>query len=126
MVKFNEQLTDTLAQSVISKDVWERSGVGITRPKVEESKKETPKVETKKVNEDTEVVEESDEVEDNHVCPLCESKLEAPVSKEVLAEFTNAVLEVLNEMTELGEDEDTETLEEDTEEEVVEEEDKEE
>lgn len=57
--------------------------------KLDETKKEA---EAKKVAESTEV-EEAEE----HVCPLCESKLEKALTQEQLQEHVNYFLNVINE-----------------------------
>lgn len=69
------------------------------------SKIDEKKVETK--------VTESKEVEapEDHVCPLCESKLDKPLSDETLQEHVDYILSVINENFEV--DEDSESLDED-------------
>ncbi len=59
--------------------------------KLEEGKKakEEPKSEEKEEVNEEEVVE--------HSCPLCESKLEAPISEERLAEHVQYIMGVINE-----------------------------
>ena len=54
----------------------------------------TPLKEVAKVDES---VEESTEEAEEHVCPLCESKLEKAISQEKLEEHVNYFLSVINE-----------------------------
>lgn len=52
--------------------------------------------EVKKVDESKKVEESTEEAEE-HVCPLCESKLEKAISQEKLEEHVNYFLSVINE-----------------------------
>lgn len=78
--------------------------------KIEEAKAaETAKAETKpKVEETTETAEEPED----HVCPLCESKLEQPLTQEQLKEHVDYFLRIINENF----DADGESLDEETDE----------
>lgn len=83
---------------------------------------EAPKEEVKEdeVEEDSDESEDSEEVlesEDIHVCPLCESKLETPLTEERLQEHIDLVLNIINENF----TEDGESLDEELEEDVSEE-----
>ena len=66
-------------------------------------------VESKEINEaqEVEVVEEA--CEDGHVCPLCESELDAPISEEAMQECVDFILGTINEALE----QDGESIEED-------------
>jgi len=73
-------------------------------------------VESKEINEaqEVEVVEEA--CEDGHVCPLCESELDAPISEEAMQECVDFILGTINEALEqegesLEEDEDLDEAE---------------
>ena len=80
--------------------------------------------ESKEVNEaqEVEVVEEA--CEEGHVCPLCESELDGPISEEAMQECVDFILGTINEALE----QDGESLEEaeDEDEDEKEEEDKDE
>ena len=80
--------------------------------KIEEAKAaETAKAEAKpKVDEAKEIAEEQEAEE--HVCPLCESKLEKPLSQEQLQEHVNYFINIINENFDV----DGESLDEDSEE----------
>ena len=56
--------------------------------------------ESKEVNEaqEVEVVEEA--CEEGHVCPLCESELDAPISEEAMQECVDFILGTINEALE--------------------------
>jgi hypothetical protein len=73
-------------------------------------------VESQEINEaqEVEVVEEA--CEDGHVCPLCESELDAPISEEAMQECVDFILGTINEALEqdgefLEEDEDLDEAE---------------
>jgi hypothetical protein len=65
-------------------------------------------VESKKVDEaqEVEVVEEA--CEEGHVCPLCESELDGPISEQAMQECVDFILGTINEALE----EDSESIEE--------------
>lgn len=75
-----------------------------------------------KVNlkESTEVSEEVEAIEEEtHVCPLCESTLEEPISEEKIEEHVNSLVDVVLEA--FGEGVDLESLDEEVDEEDSEE-----
>ena len=77
-------------------------------------------VESKEINEaqEVEVVEEA--CEEGHICPLCESELDAPISEQAMQECVDFILGTINEALEqdgeyLEEDEDLDEAEHDDE-----------
>lgn len=54
----------------------------------------------------TESTEETVNEEEEHVCPLCESKLDEAISEDRLQEHINEVMNLVNEMNESSDDED--------------------
>ena len=83
-------------------------------------------VESKEINEaqEVEVVEEA--CEDGHVCPLCESVLDAPISEEAMQECVEFILGTINEALEQDGESIEEAEEKDEDEDEKEEEDKDE
>tara|TARA_R100000005_G_C4964055_1_gene179601 strand:+ start:668 stop:1000 length:333 start_codon:yes stop_codon:yes gene_type:complete len=83
-------------------------------------------VESKEINEaqEVEVVEEA--CEDGHVCPLCESELDAPISEEAMQECVDFILGTINEALEQDGESIEEAEEKDEDEDEKEEEDKDE
>ena len=83
-------------------------------------------VESKEINEaqEVEVVEEA--CEDGHVCPLCESELDAPISEEAMQECVDFILGTINEALEQDGESLEEAEEKDEDEDEKEEEDKDE
>ena len=81
-------------------------------------------VESKEINEaqEVEVVEEA--CEDGHVCPLCESELDAPISEEAMQECVDFILGTINEALEQDGESIEEAEEKDEDEDEKEEEDK--
>ena len=63
---------------------------------------------------ESKVVEEAQA--DEHVCPLCESELDAPISEESMKECVDFILGTINEALEESEDADEEEKEEEDEE----------
>ena len=73
-------------------------------------------VESKEVNESQEVETVEEACEEGHVCPLCESELDAPISEEAMQECVDFILGTINEALEqdgefLEEDEDLDEAE---------------
>lgn len=81
---------------IFASKVWGRAGLTV---KIEESVSEAPQ-------------EEVAEAEEVHACPLCESKLESPISEEKMQEHINYILDVINENFEVEGDVLEEELEE--------------
>lgn len=75
---------DFMAQ-VLTEDVLRKAGIKV-KPEV----KEEPKVEK--------VDESKTETKEDHVCPLCESKLENAISDEKLLEHVSAMAEMFEEV----------------------------
>lgn len=105
----------------LNESLWKTAGVELNKGGKKKGIKES--IEDGKYGDEEEVVEDTETeevveegVDEDHTCPLCESALESPISRELLEEFTNLVLEALNEATTLDE----EDLEELTEEEIQE------
>ncbi|MAK50913.1 hypothetical protein [Marinobacter sp.] len=72
--------------------------------------------ESKDLNESQEVEVVEEACEDGHICPLCESELDAPISEEAMQECVDFILGTINEALEqegesLEEDEDLDEAE---------------
>ena len=106
---------------IISQSFWGKTGV-----KLDEAKKlsEQAEVEQTEVAEEELVDSEDGEVieEQAHVCPLCESALESPISDEQLTEHIELMLGIINEMNDIS-DEDLQAIEEEILSEVAEDDD---
>lgn len=78
------------------------------------------KTETKPVEKaaPTKVEESTEDEGETHVCPLCESALENPLSEEKIEEHVNWMLGVINENFEIDADSLDEEVEEDSEDEA--------
>ena len=57
-------------------------------------------VESKEVNEAQEVETVEEACEEGHVCPLCESELDDPISEEAMQECVDFILGTINEALE--------------------------
>lgn len=113
-MKSREVLKEEVEQ-LISQSFWGKSGVSLN----ENTQANTePTVEAEEAPaEEQEVVEEQ-----AHVCPLCESHLEEPVSDEQLTEHIEMMLGIINEMNDIS-DEELEAIEEEIDSELGEEDD---
>lgn len=105
----------------LNESLWKTAGIDLKKNEKKEDIKES--VEDGKYGDEEEVVEEEtteevveESTDEEHTCPLCDSKLEEEISRDALKEFTDLVLEALNEATTLDE-EDLDELDEDTEDE---------
>ena len=102
------ELNTDVYSDLFKSNVWGNAGIKV---KVDEAKVEKVEEAKKPETKEEEVIEEG--VEETHVCPLCESKLEQDISDERLQEFIDYTLEVINEAFETEELEDSEETEED-------------
>lgn len=99
------KIEDSVMSEILRSEVWARQGVTV---KLDENKE----VEKEEKEEEVVVVEEA--VEEDHYCPLCDSKLEEALSDEKLEEHVEYILNVINESEDSeGEDLDEETSTED-------------
>lgn len=96
------EVSEDLVNDIMKSKVWADQGIKLTLKESEE------------VDGEDYEVEELDEADEVHVCPLCESHLDRPLDQDVLDEHVNYIVDVLesafNDQTdELDtEDEDTE------------------
>lgn len=112
----NRDVLKEEVEQLISQSFWGKSGVSL-------NENTEAQAETQEAVESEETVEESEaEVvqEETHVCPLCESHLEEPVSDEQLTEHIEMMLGIINEMNDIS-DEELEAIEEEFSEEEVDE-----
>lgn len=101
----NRDVLKEEVEQLISQSFWGKSGVSLNE------NTEVP-VETEEVMEsEEELVDDQEVIEEAHVCPLCESHLEEPVSDEQLTEHIEMMLGIINEMNDIS-DEDLEAIEE--------------
>jgi len=82
--------------------------------------------ESKDLNESQEVEVVEEACEEGHVCPLCESELDAPISEEAMQECVDFILGTINEALEQDGESLEEAEEKDEDEDEKEEEDKDE
>jgi transcription elongation factor Elf1 len=86
---------------ILNQAFWNKGGIKLnenTAPEaveVEAQVEETP-AEQETVNEEA------------HVCPLCESHLEAPISDDQLSEHIDLMIDIIDEMSQITEGEDAE------------------
>ena len=83
-------------------------------------------VESKDLSESQEVEVVEEACEEGHVCPLCESELDAPISEEAMQECVDFILGTINEALEQDGESIEEAEEKDEDEDEKEEEDKDE
>mgnify|MGYP006275844937 CR=1 FL=1 len=84
---------------ILSQAFWNKGGVKLTESVAPEAVEAPAQVEETPAEEET-VNEEA------HVCPLCESHLEAPISDEQLSEHLDLMIDIIDEMSQLTEGED--------------------
>lgn len=93
------QILSEEVDQIISQSFWGKGGVKLTESQQEAAKDQaTPEAEVAS----DEQIEESAE---KHVCPLCESHLEKPISDEKLAEHVNFMVDMISEVEGITEEE---------------------
>ena len=90
-----KQILAEEVDQIIQQSFWGKSGVRLTESS------EAPVVEQPAPTQEEEVVQESAET---HVCPLCESHLEQPISDEKLAEHVDFMVDVIDEIGSITEE----------------------
>lgn len=98
-----KELLKEEVDQILAQCLWGKGGITLS----ENTEAQADEVE----QTEEEVVEEA--VEEGHVCPLCESHLEAPISDEKLSEHIDLMVDIIDEMAQLTEgdvDEDGDTL----------------
>jgi len=99
-----KQILAEEVDQIIQQSFWGKGGVKLTES-VEQPQAQQAQVE----DEQGEQLEEAVEA---HVCPLCESKLEEPISDEKLAEHVDFMVGVISEMEDITDEDLTELAEE--------------
>lgn len=95
---------DVLSEQVdqfISQSFWVKSGIPLNENTDEVLANAAPEI-------SDEIVETEEAV---HSCPLCESVLDAEITKDQLQEHVNSILEIIQEMNEITDDELIEAIE---------------
>lgn len=90
---------------ILNQAFWNKGGIKLNESAAPEAVEAPAQVEETPAEEET-VNEEA------HVCPLCESHLEAPISDEKLSEHLDLMIDIIDEMSQLTEDEDADDGEE--------------
>jgi DNA repair exonuclease SbcCD ATPase subunit len=100
----NNKILQEDIDSIVNQSNWGFVGVKLTETKVSDKA-------SAKVDENTEADEDSEQITEgeDHVCPLCESHLDAEISDDNLREHLDLMVSILNEMDDLS-DEDIEEL----------------
>lgn len=116
-------LDDADVKNVLNENVWGSFGIKVKKeePKTEEKKEELKESKQEETPVEEEVITEEEVEVEEHTCPLCESHLENPVSKEALREFTETILEAIDSINEMVSNDDDEAIEVEDEEDVEEE-----
>lgn len=84
---------------ILNQAFWNKGGVKLTENTAPEA------VETEVQAEETPADQEAVN-EEAHVCPLCESHLEAPISDDQLSEHIDLMIDIIDEMSQITEGED--------------------
>ena len=103
----NRNILKEEVDQFLGQSFWKTAGIKLT----EEKLKGKPKLDESTEYEEVEEIDEAEEVDEAHVCPLCESYLEDPISDEQLAEHVDFFVQMISEMASI-EDEDLEELDE--------------
>ena len=91
-----KQILAEEVDQIINQAFWGKGGV-----RLHESQQP---VEQAQADEETASEEQIEENVEKHVCPLCESHLEKPITDEKLSEHVNFMVEVISEMENLSDD----------------------
>lgn len=84
---------------ILNQAFWNKGGIKLNENAAPEAVEAPAQVEETPAKEET-VNEEA------HVCPLCESHLEAPISDEKLSEHLDLMIDIIDEMSQITEGED--------------------
>lgn len=79
---------------IINQSFWGKGGIKITESSEQQ-------VTDQDVDEEGELIAE----EQDHTCPLCESKIEQPISDDQLAEHINLFLDIINQVDDISDEE---------------------
>jgi len=87
---------------ILSQAFWGKTGVRLNE-NTEVSEDHADEAQEKAQEEVQDEIQEGEQVDAEHVCPLCESHLEKPISDDQLSEHVDLMINIIDEMAQLTE-----------------------